>query len=95
MVLGDHRLARGAPLSKAILHTETTPGVVPFYRPIDTGDHTGATFQTTSKFHGHLSFFVQRVKIGRAGINTEPFFAGMADILIKCDMGLFVVFKGI
>ena len=56
---------------------------------------TGATFQTTGKFDHHLSLFVQGVKVCRTGIDTESFFAGMADFLIKSDMGLLVVFKGI
>jgi hypothetical protein len=77
------------------LYTVSTFGIFPLDGAIDAGDHTGATFQATGKFHRHLSLFVQRVKVGRAGINTEPFFAGMADFLIKSDVGLLVVFKGI
>jgi hypothetical protein len=77
------------------LYTETTPGVFPFYRAIDTSNLAGAAFQTTGKFDHHLLLFVKGVKVGGTGINTETFFAGVADFLVKSDMGLFVIFKGV
>jgi hypothetical protein len=81
--------------SISVLNTESTPRVFPPDGPIDAGDLAGSTFQATSKFRHHLSFLVKRVKVGRAGINTEPFFAGLADFLIERDMSLFIIFKSI
>jgi hypothetical protein len=77
------------------LYTETTPGVFPFDGTIDAGDLAGAAFQTTRKLNHHLSLFVKGVEVCRTGINAESFFAGVADLLIERDMGLFVIFKGI
>jgi hypothetical protein len=83
------------PLSKSILYTKSTPGVFPFDRAIDAGDLAGTAFQTTGKFDPHLSLFIKRIEVCRTGVNTESFFAGVADFLIKSDMGFFIVFKGI
>jgi hypothetical protein len=77
------------------LDTEPAPWIFPLDGAIDAGDLAGAAFQTTSKFDYDLFFLVERVKVCRAGINAEMFFAGMAYFLIKSDMTLFVVFKGI
>jgi len=77
------------------LYSETTPGIFPFYGPVETGDLTGAAFQTTGKFDHHLSLFVQGVKVCGAGVNAESFFTGVANLLIKSDMGFLVVLKGI
>ena len=82
-------------LSKAILYTETAAGVFPFDGAIDAGDLTGAAFQTTGKLNHHLSLFVKGVKVCRAGVNAESFFAGVADFLIKRNVGLFVILKSI
>jgi hypothetical protein len=85
----------GLSLSEAVLNTKSTPGVFPLDGTIDTGDLAGAAFQTACIFDHHLSFLIQRIKVCRTGINTETFFAAMADFLVKRDMGFFIVFKGI
>jgi hypothetical protein len=77
------------------LYTKTTAGVFPFDGVIDAGDLAGAAFQTSGKLNHHLSFFVKGIKVCRAGINAESFFAGVTDFLIKSDMGLFVIPKSI
>jgi hypothetical protein len=77
------------------LYAESAPGVFPFNGAIDTGDHTGATFQTTGKLDHHLSLLVKRIEVCRAGIDTETFFTVMTDFLVERDMGLPVIFKGI
>jgi hypothetical protein len=95
---GDATGSRGMielSLTKAVLHSESTTGIFPFDRTINTGDLTRAAFQTAGIFDGHLFFLVQRIKVCRAGINAKTFFAIMTDFLVKLDMGFFVVFKGI
>jgi len=82
-------------LSKAVLYTKSTPRVFPLNGLVDTGNHTGAAFQTASEFDGHLSLLRERIEVGRAGIDAEPFSAVMADLLIKRDMRFFVVFERI
>jgi hypothetical protein len=82
-------------LSEAVLDAIFTPGISPFDRTVDTGNHTGATLQTTGKFDHHLSLFIEGVKVGRTGIDAEPFLAGLTNFLIEEDVGLLVVFKGI
>jgi hypothetical protein len=77
------------------LYTESTPGIFPFDRAVDTGDLAGATFQTTGKFDHHLSLFIKGIEVCRTGINAESFFTGVANFLIKGDMGILIVFKGI
>jgi len=77
------------------LYTESTPGVFPLDGAINTSDLASAAFQTTGKFHHHLTLFIKRVEVCRTGINAEPFFAGVADFLIERDMGFFIVFKSI
>ena len=83
------------PSSKPILDTKSAFGMFPLYGTIDAGNHAGAAFQTPGKFDGHLSFFAEGVKVCRTGINTESFFTGVTDFLIKGDVAFFVVFKGI
>jgi hypothetical protein len=77
------------------LYTEATPGIFPFHGPVDTGNLASAAFQATGKLDHHLSLFIQGVKVCRAGINAESFFAGVADFLIQGDMGFLVVLKSI
>ena len=88
-------LEAGVALSEAVLNAVFTSGVFPFHRAIDAGDHAGATFETAGKFHHHLSFLIQGVKVCRAGIDTETLLAGLADFLVEQDVGLLIVFKGI
>ena len=83
------------PSSKPILHTKSTFGIFPFHGTIDAGNHADAAFQTPGKFDGHLFFFGEGLKVCRAGINAESFFTGVTDFLIKKDLELFIVFKGI
>jgi len=85
----------GLSLSEAVLDAVFTSGIFPFDRTIDASNHAGPAFETAGKFHHHLSFLIQGVKICRAGIDTEPLLAGMADFLIQKDVGLLIVFKGI
>jgi len=85
----------GILLSEAVLDAVFTSGVFPFHRAIDAGDHAAAAFKTAGKFHHHLSFLIQGVEICRAGIDTEPLLADMADFLIEKNMGFLIVFKGI
>jgi len=85
----------GILLSEAVLDAVFTSGVFPFHRAIDAGDHAGAAFETAGKFHHHLSFLIQGVEVCRAGINTEPLLAGLADFLVEEDMGLFIVFESV
>jgi hypothetical protein len=40
-------------------------------------------------------FFGEGVKVCRAGINAESLSTGVTDLLIKKDMGLFIVLKDI
>jgi hypothetical protein len=77
------------------LYTKATPGIFPFHGPVDTGNLASAAFQATGKLDHHLSFFVKGIKVCRTGKNAESFFAGVADFLIKGDMGFLVVLKGI
>ena len=83
------------PSSKPILDTESAFGIFQFHGTIDAGNHAGAAFQAPGKFDGYLSFFAEGVKVCRTGVNAVSFFTGVTDLLIKKDMGLFVVFKGI
>jgi hypothetical protein len=85
----------GLSLSKAVLNTKSTTGVSPFDGTIDASYLAGAAFQTAGIFDHHLSFFIQSIEVCRAGINAKTFFAVMTDVLVKLDMGFFVVFKGI
>ena len=82
-------------LSKAVLNTKTTARIFPFNGVVDTSDLAGAAFQTTSKFHHHLSLFVKGIEVCRTGIDTKTFFTVLANFLIQRDVGLFVIFKGI
>ncbi len=91
----DEGAGSGFSLSEAVLDAVFALGVFPFHGAIDAGDHAGATFETTGKFHDHLSFLIQGVEICRAGIDAESFLAGVADFLVEKDVGLFIVFKGI
>jgi hypothetical protein len=62
---------------------------------INAGNHTSPAFQTAGKFDAHLSLFIQSIEVCRTGINAEPLFAVLTDILVKANMGLFMVFKSI
>jgi hypothetical protein len=77
------------------LYTESTPGIFPFDRAVDTSDLAGATFQTTGKFDHYLSLFIKGIEVCRTGIDTETFLTVLTDFLIERDMGLFVIFKGV
>jgi hypothetical protein len=77
------------------LYTESTPGIFPFDRTVDTGDLAGATFQTTGKFDHHLSLFIKGIEVCRTGIDTKTFLTVLTDFLIERDMGLFVILKGV
>jgi hypothetical protein len=79
-------------LSEAVLDTEFTAGIFPFDRAIDAGDHASAAFKTAGELHNHLSLFIQGIQVGRAGIDAEPFLAGMTDFLVEKDMGFLIVF---
>jgi hypothetical protein len=82
-------------LSEAVLYTKSTPRVFPLNGLVDTGDLAGAAFQTAGEFDGHLSLLGERIEVGRAGIDAEPFSAFMADLLVEGDMRFFVVFESI
>jgi hypothetical protein len=77
------------------LDAKTTLRVFPLNGFIDAGDHTGPAFQTACKFDYHLSLFTQRIEVCRTGINTEPFFAVLTDLLVEPNMGFLMVFKRI
>lgn len=81
-------------LSIPVLNTIFTSWISPSDRAIDTGDHAGAALQTTGKFHNHLTFFIEGIKVCLAGIDVETFLAGLAGLLVQVDMVLFVVFEG-
>ena len=80
---------------KPILDTQSAFGIFPSHGTIDAGDHAGAAFQAPGKFDGHLFFFGEGIKVCRAGVDAEPFLAGMTDPLVEKDMGFFIVFEGI
>ncbi len=77
------------------MNSESATGIFPLDGAIDTGDLAGAAFQTAGIFDDHLSFLIQRIKVCRAGINTETFFTVMTDFLVKLDMVFFIVLKSI
>jgi len=81
--------------STPVLDAKSALGVFPFNGAVDTGNHTGATFKTTREFYGHLPLLGEGVQVCRAGIDAESFLAGVTDLLIKKDVGLFIVLKGI
>ena len=85
----------GVALSETVLDAVLTAGIFPFDRTIDASDHAGATFETSGKFHHHLSLLIQGVEVCRAGIDTESLLASLADFLVQQDMGLLIVFKSI
>jgi hypothetical protein len=82
-------------LSTPVLDAESALGVFPFDGAIDTGNHARATFEATRKFDGHLAFLGEGVQVCRAGIDAEPLLAGLTDLLIKENMRLGIVLKGI
>jgi len=82
-------------LSEAVLYTKSTPRVFPLNGLVDTGDLAGAAFEAAGEFDGHLPFLRERIEIGRAGIDTEPLFAVMADLLVKRNVRFLVVFESI
>ncbi len=84
-----------ASLSTPVLHTKAAMRISPSDRAIDAGDHAGTALEAAGKFHHHLTFFIEGVKVGRAGIDAEAFLAGVTDILIQLDMSFPIVFKGI
>ena len=86
---------RSKRLSAPVLDAKSAFGMVPLDGAIGTGDHAGTAFETTGKLDGHLPFFGESVEISRAGIDAESFLAGMADLLIEKNVGLFIVLKGI
>jgi hypothetical protein len=81
--------------SAPVLDTKAALRVRPLNRAINAGDHAGAAFQTTGKFHHHFSLLIKRIKVCRAGINAKPLFAALTDLLVEVNMGFFVVFEGI
>ncbi len=82
-------------LSAPVLDTEPGLGILPFDGTVDTGDRTGAAFETTGEFDSHLPFLGKRVEVCRAGIDAESLPAGVTNLLVEKDMGLFVVLKGV
>ena len=82
-------------LSKPILDAKSAFGISPLDGAVDAGDRTGAAFETTCEFNGHLLLLGEGVEVCRAGIDAESFLAGMTELLIEKDMGLFIVLKGI
>ena len=82
-------------LSKAVLYTKSTPRVFPLNGLVDTGDHAGAAFEATGEFDNHLSLLRERIEVGRAGIDAEPFSAVMADLLVERDVRFLVVLESI
>jgi hypothetical protein len=83
------------PLSKPVLYAKSAPGISPFDGAIDASDLAGATFETTCELDHHLSFFIKRIEVCRAGMNTKTFLAVLTDFLVDRDMGLLVVLKSI
>ncbi len=82
-------------LSAPVLDAEPGPEILPFDGAVDAGDRAGAAFETTRELNGYLSFFGEGVEVCRAGIDTESFPAGVTNLLVEKDMGLFVVLKGV
>lgn len=83
-------------LSIPILDPKLTPGVYPGNRSIDADDHAGPTLQAASKFDLHLSaLFVQFIKVGWAGVDTESLAASLALFLVEGDVVLRIVLKRI
>jgi len=82
-------------LSAPVLDAKAALGIDPPNGTIDAGDHTGAAFQTTGKFNGHLSILLERIEVCRAGINAKPFFAALTDFLVEVYMRFFVVLKSV
>jgi hypothetical protein len=82
-------------LSKAVLNSKSATGIFPVHGSVNTGDLAGAAFQTAGEFDGHLSLLRERIEVGRAGIDAEPFSAIMADLLVEGDVRFFVIFKSI
>jgi hypothetical protein len=79
-----------------ILHSVLTSGILPAYGPVNTGNLAGAALKTTRILHNHLPrFFVQGIKVPRAGVNTETLLAVLADILLELYVALLVVLDGI
>ena len=79
----------------AVLDAKSAPGISPFDRPVDTGDHAGAALQTTGKFNDHLPLLREGIEIGRTGIDTEAFFTCLADFGVKYYMVFFIIFKSV
>jgi hypothetical protein len=77
------------------LDAKTALGIGPLNGTINAGDHTGAAFQTASKFNHHLSLVVERIEVRRTSINAKPFFAAFTDLLVEANMRFFVILKSI
>jgi len=90
---GRNRIRTELPTS--VLDAKSALGILPVDGAIDTSDHTGAAFQTAGEFDGHLSLLRERIEVGRASIDAEPFLAGFTDLLIEMDVAFLIVFKGI
>ena len=78
-----------------VLDAKPAFGIFPSNRAVAAGDHARAAFEAAGKFDGHLSFLSQGVKICRAGIDAESFLAGVADLWVEKDVGLFIILKGV
>ncbi len=78
-----------------VLDAKPAFGISPLDGAVDAGDHAGAAFKAAGKFDSHLSLLGQAIKIGRAGVDTESFLAGMADLRVEKDVGFLVILKGI
>ena len=78
-----------------VLHAKPAFGIFPSNRAVDAGNHAGAAFEAAGKFDVHLSLLGQAIEICGAGIDTESFLAGVADLWVKKDVGLFIILKGI
>jgi hypothetical protein len=82
-------------LSISVLNAKATTRIFPLDGTINTGDLASAAFQATGIFDNHLLLLVERIKVCRARIDAETFFAVMTDFLIKQDMAFRIVFASI
>jgi hypothetical protein len=54
-------------LPVSIVHPESTPGIIPGDRPVNTGNHARATFEASGELHLHLaSLFIEGIEVGGA-----------------------------
>jgi hypothetical protein len=78
------------------LYPEATPGVIPGYRSVNTGNHARAAFEASRELDLHLTgFLVEGIEVGRAGINTETLPTVPTSGLIEGDMAFLVIFESV